>query len=142
MKNKLIYSLSGFLIVTLLFGFYFAQSAPPKVIDLKVVKVKGVWRVVDATDYTKFQVKVKKKDKIVWTIEGTDASFQFPTNLFDADTPVDSLNNGYTKLVKNGKKLRLKVKADALSGTYEYAVFCTADGVFAQGGSPPRIVIE
>ena len=54
----------------------------------------------------------------------------------------DSLIGGYTKFVRDGKKLKLKVKDDAPTSTYEYAVFCTADGVFAKGESTPKIIIE
>ena len=54
----------------------------------------------------------------------------------------DSLKSGYTKSLKEGKKLKLKVNDDALEGTYEYAVFCTTDDVFATGGSPPKIIFE
>jgi len=87
-------------------------------------------------------VKVKKKDTIIWTAEGTDVYFQFPDALFNPEGAADSLTEGYTKFLKDGKKLKLKVKDNAAPGTYEYAVFCTADGVFAKGESPPKIVIE
>jgi len=143
MRNKLFVPIAGIAALTLFFGFLLAPAPPaPKTYELKVVKVEEVWRVVDATDYSKAKVKVKKKDTIVWTAEETDTYFQFPANLFNPVRAADSLIDGYTKFVRDGKKLKLKVKDDAPAGTYEYAVFCTADGVFAQGESPPKIVIE
>lgn len=140
MRKKISILFTASLLAMLLLGMYTMSPAPG--VELKVVKVDGVWRVVDASDYTKFKVKVKKNAKIQWTVEGSDAYFQFPDFLFDADSPADSLTNGYTKFVKDGKKLKLKVKSDVLADTYEYAVFCTANGAFAIGGSPPKIIIE
>jgi hypothetical protein len=143
MSNKLFVLIAGIAAITLFFGFLLAPAPPaPKTYKLKIVKVEGVWRVADATDYSKRKVKVKKKDTIVWTVEETDTYFQFPANLFNPAGAADSLIDGYTKFVRDGKKLKLKVKDDAPAGTYEYAVFCITDGVFAQGESPPKIVIE
>ena len=143
MRNKLLLSLVSIFLVLFFTGFIILSEPPaPKKYELVITKIDNVWRVVDATDYTKTQVKVKKKDTIVWTVKGTDASLQFPGNLFNPVDPEDSLHNGYTKFLKNGKKLKLKVRDDALPGTYEYAVFCITDGVFARGDSPPKIIIK
>lgn len=144
MKAKLAILLSGSFLLMVLLGLYAVPSSPPaKKYDVKIIKIEGVWRVVDASDYTKTEVKVKKNDQIIWLVEGTDAYFQFPAKLFNPVDSADSLSaGGYTKFVKDGKKLRLKVKDDALAGTYEYAVFCTANGEFAEGESPPKIVVE
>jgi len=143
MRNKLFLLIAGIAIITLFFGFLLAPAPPnPKVYELKVVKVDGVWRVVDATDYSKRKIKVKKKDTIVWNVDGTDAYFQFPNSILNPSGISDSLRNGSTKFIRDGKKLKLKVRDDASKGTYEYAVFCSAEGVFAQGESPPKIVIE
>ncbi len=143
MRNKLFVLIAGIAAITLFFGFLLAPAPPdPKVYDLKVVKVEGVWRVVDASDYSKKKIKVKKKDTIVWTVEGTSAHFQFSTSVFNPKGVSDSLRNGSTKFIADGKKLKLKVRDDAPIGPQVYAVFCSADGVFAQGESPPKIVIE
>lgn len=143
MKTKLIVLLTGSFLMMILLGVYFSPQSPPtKDFELKVIKIEGMWKVVDATDYSKTEVKVKKKDTVIWNIEGTDAYFQFPVELFDPVAAEDSLQNGYTKFVKDGKKLKLKVKDTAEPDTYEYAIFCTADGVFAVGGSPPKIIVE
>lgn len=143
MRNKLFVLIAGIVAVTLFFGFLLAPAPPaPKTYELKVVKVEGIWRVVDASDYSKRKVKVKKKDTIVWTVEGTNAYFQFSTSVFNPKSVSDSLRNGSTKFIADGKKLKLKVKDDAPVGTQVYAVFCSADGVFAQGESPPQIIID
>jgi hypothetical protein len=143
MRNKLFVLIAGITALTLFFGFFFAPVPPnPKVYELKIVKVEGIWRVVDATDYSKKKIKVKKKDTIVWNVEGTNAYFQFSTNVFNPPSVSDSLRNGSTKFIADGKKLKLKVRDDAPVGTQVYAVFCSEDGVFAQGESPPRIIIE
>jgi len=143
MKNKLFVLIVGIAAITLFFGFLLAPAPPaPKVYELKVVKVEGIWRVVDATDYSKRKIKVKKKDTIVWTVEGTNAYFQFSTSVFNPKGISDSLRNGSTKFIADGGKLKLKIRDDAPVGPQVYAVFCSTDGVFAQGESPPRIVIE
>ncbi len=143
MRNKLFVLIAGIVAVTLFFGFLLAPAPPaPKTYELKVVKIEGIWRVVDASDHSKKKIKVKKKDTIVWTVEGTDAHFQFSTSVFNPKGVSDSLKNGSTKFIADGKKLKLKVKDDAPVGTQVYAVFCSADGVFAQGESPPQIIID
>lgn len=143
MNARLTLSIVGLVLLVSLSGFLISSVSPPaKSHDLALVKVGDDWKVVDANDHSKTQVKVKKKDTIVWSVKGTDAYFQFPAELFNPVSSTDSLHNGYTKFVKDGKKLKLKIKDDAPAGTYEYAIFCTADGVFAKGDSPPKIVIE
>jgi hypothetical protein len=143
MKPKLIIFIVASFLSMMLLGLSFEPASPPaKTVDLKVIKVDNVWKVVDATDYSKTTVKVKKNDKITWTVVGTDASFQFPEELLDPVETSDSLQNGYTKFVRDGKKLKLKIKNSAKAGTYEYSVYCTADSTFAIGGSPPKIIVE
>ncbi len=151
MKNKLslviiCVVISGFILLNQKKQVPVAQQKPvskaPNTYELKVMKIGNVWKVVNATDTTKTKIIVHKKDTIIWTAIGTDAYFQFPDSLFKPVGKEDSLVNGYTKFVKSGHKLKLKVKDSAPSGTYPYAVFCTADGVFARGDSPPKIIIK
>jgi CO dehydrogenase/acetyl-CoA synthase alpha subunit len=143
MRNKIIVFTVGIFITALLAGFIVISGPPaPQKYEMVIRKVDGVWKVVDATDIKKTQVHARKKDVIVWTSEGTDAYLQFPDKLFNPVDPEDSLKHGFTKFLKSGKKVKLRVRDDVLAGTYEYAVFCTADGVFAEGDSPPKIVIE
>ncbi len=143
MKSKLIFSTISIITMFFIAGFFLVPVNPPaNVYNLKIIKIDGTWKVVDASDYSKTKIRVKKKDIIVWTAEGTDVYFQFPGKLFNPTAAADSLKDGYTKFLKDGKKLKLKVRSDALSGIYEYAVFCTANGEFAKGESPPKIVID
>ena len=144
MRTKLkLFSLS-LIVVLLLCGFYTTSvhTAASNTTTLLVTKADGVWRVFDATDTTNTHVKVKKNDTIIWEVNGTDAYFQFPDQIFNAVDKSDSLAGGYTKFVKAGHKLKLKIRGDAPAGTYAYAVFCTAGGVFARGGSPPIIIVN
>lgn len=143
MKVKLTLFVIGFCLILLSAGFYSPPVSPlPKTYDLLIMKIGDVWKVVDATNHNITKIKVKRKDTITWTVQSSNAYIQFPEKLFNPVGKEDSLSNGYTKFLKNGKKLKLKVKDDAAPGTYEYAVFVTADGVFAQGDSPPKIIIE
>jgi hypothetical protein len=143
MNGKLTVLVISIFLPVFISGFILFQVPPdPKKYNLAITKVDNIWKVVDGTDHSKTKIKVKKKDTIIWKANGTDAYLQFPDKLFSPVDDEDNLNNGYTKFLKDGKRLKLKVKDDVLSGTYEYAVFCTADGVFASGDSPPRIVIE
>ena len=143
MKVKLTLFVIGFCLITLSAGFLSPAFSPPsQSYNLTIIKVGDVWKVVHSDNHKKTEVKVKRNDTIIWTVEGSNAYLQFPEKLFNPAGKEDSLSNGYTKFLKNGKKLKLKVKDDAAPGTYEYAVFITADGVFARGDSPPRIIIE
>ena len=143
MRNKFTILAAGLIITLAVMGFYFLQgSPPPKVVEMKVMKVGGIWKVINTTDPASKEAKVKKKDTLVWTVVGTDANFLLPGKLFDAASSEDSIQPGKVKFVKEGKKLKQKVKAGAAVGTYEYSVFCIKDSVYAIGGSPPRIIIE
>ncbi len=144
MKTKITVLISGIIMLTVFLGMYVLPSNPPpsKDVDLNVVKVDGAWMVVYASDYKKFEVKVQRGDTISWTTKGTDVSFQFPAALLEPVGATDSLVNGFTKALNDGEKLTLRVSKNAAPGTYEYAVFCKKEGVFAKGGSPPKIIVE
>jgi hypothetical protein len=143
MKVKLTLFVIGFFLIALSAGFFEQPVSPPsKTYNLTIMKIGDVWKVVHSDDHKKTKVEAKKNETITWTVEGSNANLQFPEKLFDPVGKEDSLSSGYTKFLKNGKKLKLKVKDSAVPGTYEYAVFVTADGVFARGDSPPKIVIR
>jgi hypothetical protein len=105
------------------------------------MKIDGVWRVVNPVDSTATLI-VNKNDKIIWTAEGTDAIFQFQDEIFDTTDSDYNLSQGFTKDLRDGKKLKLKIDKNTPAGTYVYSVFCLADSVYAIGSSPPKIIVE
>lgn len=145
MKNKLIIFLATISILLFYAGYLvetpYMEQPPASKYELKIKKIGGVWKVLDSNNKTK--VRVKGGDKITWTAEGSDVAFQFPSAKYLLpESKQDSLIGGYTKYLKDGKKLKMKIKDDAKNDTIVYAVFVIKDGVFAEGGSPPRIIID
>jgi hypothetical protein len=117
------------------------ESPPDSKYYLSIKKIGNVWKVVDSNNKTK--VRVEKGAKITWTAEGSDVVFQFPSQIYlKPQGKEDSLSKNNTKKIKSGKKLKLKITEDALQDTIVYAVFVLKDGVYAEGGSPPRIIIR
>ncbi len=128
------------LIVTLVFfvGMIWSITSllgqgPPKAVEISITKVKKKWKVVDATDSTKTDIKGKRGQKIVWTANGSDVYFQFMD---------ENLVGNYTRMLKDGQKLTLVIGPNAKKGVNYYAVFCLSDSTYAEGGSPPKITIE
>ena len=104
MKNKLFVLIAGMAAITLFFGFLLAPAPPGSTVyELKVIKVEGVWSVVDASDYSKKKIKVKKKDTIIWIVEGTNAYFQFSTSVFNPKGVSDSLKMDLPNLLRMEK---------------------------------------
>lgn len=143
MIRKLFPFITGLLIAVVLAGFLFNPPyLKPKKHVFFIENVGGVWRVVDSTNHANHKIKAHQKDTIIWKAVGTDAYIQFPDSLLDSGGPGNNLINGYTAFLKNGKRLKLKVKGNAKNGWYNYAVFCMADSTFARGDSPPKIIIK
>jgi hypothetical protein len=113
--------------------FAVEQQNSPKEHPLHIKKMKGHWKVVDATDSTKTLVKAKRGENISWMPLGSDVSFQFPDS---------TLFGTYSVTAKAGKELSLEVLPEAQPGRYTYSIFCLKDAVFATGDSPPVIIIE
>jgi len=120
-------------------------------INLTIKKVNNEWKVVDQSNTT--QVKAKTGDKVTWMALGTDAYFQFIEGKLvakekDKDKAskkdeAESLAEIYTtNKVAAGQSVSFIIRASVAKGKYPYAVFCTADSVFATGDSPPQIIIE
>lgn len=103
----------------------------PKVVNVSITKIESVWKVV-LTGTTNTEVHVIPGQKIVFHAEGTDVYFQFDR---------DSLFGGHKKFIKNGKKLTLGVGKVA-KGIYTYSAFCLGPMEFAEGGSPPKIIVD
>ncbi len=140
MKKYIWVVLSGGLLLGLfsLFsgGFYSLPGQGQKPIiehQLTIKKVHNKWKVIVGQDTLRTRITVKRGEKITWTAEGTDAYFQFTGY---------KLFGNYTRALKDGKKLTLMVGSEAPKGIHYYAVFCTADNKYAEGESPPRIVVE
>ncbi|MBM4169975.1 MAG: hypothetical protein FJ215_12595 [Ignavibacteria bacterium] len=113
-------------------GTQIAPPPPPVTHELEIKKINNRWKVV-IQGTTTTTVKAKRGERIVWTAKGTDAYFQFiDTTLF----------GGFTKSVKAGQKLNLPIGKFAKLGTNVYSVFCYAEKEYAEGDSPPKIIIE
>lgn len=52
------------------------------------------------------------------------------------------VGDAYVIEVENGKKLTLKVKSDAPSGRYVYSVYVKVGDTFAEGSTPPVMIIK
>lgn len=142
MNTKIKMSIFGFILIALLSGFWISQSPPTsKQYTLAVMKIHDVWRVVNAAD-SSCTVRVNKNDKIIWSVNGTNAEFHFNNSIFDPADKDYSLSKGLSEYVKNGHKLQLKIKGDTKPGTYQYSVFCYADSLNAIGCSPPVIIVN
>ena len=99
--------------------------------NLSIEKIKNKWKVVDVTG--KKETKAKRGDWVKWTPNGSNAYFQFIDR---------KLFGQWTRLVRDGQSLSLKVADNAKTGPNSYAVFCITDKKYAEGDSPPRIIIE
>jgi hypothetical protein len=110
-----------------------ANALSSNEVKLLITKIGNKWKVVDVSDTTKTKIKVKKGQKITWTAQGTDAYFQF----MDTEL-VGKFKHG----LKDGKSISLKIGKKAKVGVNNYAVFCLTDFEFAEGGSPPEIIVE
>ncbi len=107
------------------------QQEPPADLHLSIKKVGNVWKAV-LTGTTQTEVHVTEGQKIIFHAEGTDVYLQFDN---------DKLFGGHTRVIKNGQKLTLGV-GQVEKGVYVYAAFCTTPGVYAVGGSPPKIIVD
>ena len=110
-----------------------AEAFQSNKVELIITKINNKWKVVDVSDSTITKVKVKKGQKITWTAQGTDAFFQFMD---------EKLVGKFKHSLKDGKSISLHVGNNAKVGVNNYAVFCLADLEFAEGGSPPEIIVE
>ena len=106
-------------------------QTPPKDVHLSVKLVGNVWKVV-LTGTTNTVVRVVRGQKIIFHAEGSDVYLQFDN---------DKLFGGNTRTIKNGKTLTLGVGIVA-KGVYTYAAFCTTPMIFAEGDSPPKIIVD
>ena len=120
-----------------------ASVLPIKKIKYSVKKIEGTWYVVNEQNKP-LPIEANRKDNIEWTAEGSDMVFQFPERLSIYFTKEDgsSVGDSYYIEVDNGKKLMLKVKDSAPIGNHEYSVLVKVDSSYAEGSSPPVMIIK
>lgn len=106
-------------------------QTPPKDVNLSVKQIGNIWKVV-LTGTTSTTVRVVQGQKIIFHAEGSDVYLQFDN---------DKLFGGNTRTIKKSKTLTLGVGIVA-KGVYTYAAFCTTPMVFAEGDSPPKIIVD
>ncbi|MEM8488601.1 MAG: hypothetical protein AAF564_23840 [Bacteroidota bacterium] len=109
------------------------------------------WRVENA-DGSHGPLYVRKGDRIVWKIEGTDAFFQFPrSDHFFLDSKTDGAKQPDPWLIEigpDGGQVSVVIAERACPGAYAYSVFCNVSKKsnipvtgYAEGGSPPEFII-
>ena len=106
-------------------------EAPPANVNVSIKKVGQVWKAV-LTGTTNTKVHVTKGQKVIFHAEGSDVYIQFDNA---------TLFGGHDKMIKNGKTLTLGV-GQVAKGVYTYSAFCVGPKVFAQGDSPPKIIVD
>ena len=112
-------------------------------IKYSVKKMGDKWKVVNEQNQPR-PIQAKSKDDIEWTAEGSEMVFQFPAELGPYLTKVEGEydEENFTATVPAGKKLKLKVKNSTPDGQYTYSVYVKAGGTYAEGSSPPVIIIS
>lgn len=113
-------------------------------IKYTVKPVEETWFVINDANGKPEAINAKRSDDIEWTADGSDMVFQFPLELSKLFTKEngDPVGNGYVIKVDAGDKLKLKVKNDAPVGEFVYSVYVTASGTYAEGSSPPVMIIS
>lgn len=115
-----------------------------KKIKYTVKQVEDTWFVVNDENGRPVAIEAKRNDDIEWTAEGSDMVFQFPIEMSKLFTKEDgeAVGNDFVIKVEDGKKLKLKVKRNAPKGTYVYSVYVIASETYAEGSSPPVMIIR
>lgn len=113
-----------------------------KKIKYSVKQVSDKWKVVDERNQAK-PIEADANDDVEWTAEGSDMVFQFPAEIGPYLSKVEGEydDENFTASVANGKKLTLKIKGDAPKGSYTYSVYVKGGDTYAEGSSPPVIII-
>jgi hypothetical protein len=125
------FALSIFLLM--LTGIGQGQQNPPapKDVNVSITLVGKVWKVV-LTGTTTTAVHVVKGQRVIFHAEGSDVYIQFDN---------DQLFGGHYRTIKSGKTLTLGV-GNVVKGIYVYSAFCEGPKVFAEGDSPPKIIVD
>ncbi len=121
--------------------------------ELKIrVDEDNKWKVVNP-DGSAGPLYVRKGDRIVWKIEGTDAFFQFPrSDHFHIDTKTSKggkrTDPWLFEIGPDGGQISVLISQRACPGAHPYSVFCNVSKKmnvpvtgYAEGGSPPEFII-
>ncbi len=114
-------------------GAEISPPPPPATHELEIKKINNKWKVVLKGDDSETTIRAKRGDVIKWTAVGTDAYFQF----MDTD-----LVGRYTDFIAAGKTKPLTIGNRAKDSVNVYAVFCLQGKEYAEGDSPPMIIID
>ncbi len=111
-------------------------------IKYSVKKMGDKWKVVDERNRPQ-PIRAKAKDDIEWRAEGSDMVFQFPAELGPYMQVQEGEYDGdnFVATVKDKKKIRFRVKDNAPVGEYTYSVYVKKGDTYAEGSSPPVIII-
>ena len=114
-----------------------------KKIKYSVEEIDGTWKVVDERKRPR-PIEAKAKDDVEWKAEGSDLIFQFPAELgpFLQVKEGEYDGDNFVARVKDGKKLRLRLKNNAPVGEFTYSVYVKVADDYAEGSSPPVIIIR
>lgn len=139
MKNKII-TWVGLIVIAIASTAAVSHLA---IIKYSVKKIDAKWYVVNEQNRP-VPIEANRNDNIEWSAEGSDMVFQFPQELSVYFTKEDGsfVGDGYYIQVSDGEKLKLKVKNDAPLGRYVYSVLVKKDGTYAEGSSPPILIIR
>ncbi|MBM4169944.1 MAG: hypothetical protein FJ215_12440 [Ignavibacteria bacterium] len=104
-------------------------SKTRKTVTIEYDKKKKRWKAKPGT----LELKCKENDGVVFNAKGSKVVFFFPEpEIFNPVTPTLTVNRGKSEeLVLSGT-----------IGEFFYAAFCLADKEFAEGDSPPMMIIE
>ena len=126
-----VFALSVVFLLLAGFGQVRQRGHAPRPHHVSIARVHNIWKAVRrGTDST--EVRVDVADTVYFHAEGSDVYFQFDNkNLFGVEN----------QMVKSGHWIFLVVKP-VQPGPYTYSAFCEAQKVFAQGDSPPKIIVN
>jgi len=123
---------TGLLVVLLFFSCTPREEIEPEVEiyltthDIEITLIEKQWKI------RPFQVS--RGDTVVWRApEDSDVYIQFMD---------DRLVGSYTEIIEKGQVLSKIIGQGAMQGPNPYAVFIYEEKAYAQGQSPPRLIVR
>ncbi len=136
MKNKYLL-LSGTVICLFLLSIISCERDTDRIPEKHQISIRMIddkWKVVDARDATITDITVARGDTVVWVAPpDSDLYFQFMD---------EHLVGHYTQDLKKEQRLMLTIGNQARRGPNPYAVFMYDAKVYAQGDSPPQLIVK